>query len=78
MQAVKMKAAIGENRTLSLTLPATVRPGMADVIVLLEEDETRVPAKFPSDSVFEELLHFGDGRRLDGLSIKEMLAEGRR
>ncbi len=72
MQAMKFKATIGANRILSLTLPASVRPGAADVIVLLEDDETWLPEKIPSDEVFEELLRFGDGRRLGGLSIREM------
>ncbi len=30
------------------------------------------------ESVMEALLHFGDGRRLGGVSIRELAAEGRR
>ena len=31
-----------------------------------------------TDAEFETLCHCGDGRRLDGISIKELVAEGRR
>ncbi len=78
MQALKFKTFIDEKRVLSLTLPADTRPGAADVIVLLSDDESK-PANPPmSDALFEELLHFGDGRTLGGLSIREMAAEGRK
>ena len=31
-----------------------------------------------TDAEFEALLRCGDGRRLDGISIKELVSEGRR
>ncbi len=76
MQTLKFKTIIDEERVLSLTLPADIRPGTADVIVMLEDDER--PGAPLSNELYEELLRFGDGRRLGGLSIREMAAEGRR
>jgi len=81
MQALKFKVAIDETHTLSLVLPAGVYPETADVIVLLEEPASKrsISTDDPlSDEEFEELLRIGDGQRLDGLSIKELVAEGRR
>ena len=81
MQAFKFKTVIDETHTLSLVLPSTVRPGTADVTVVLEMDEPRKTAgtsESPTDELLERLMRFGDGRRLGGLSIKELAAEGRR
>ena len=81
MQTLKFKAVIDETHTLSLVLPSTVRPGTADVTVVLEMDEPRETAgaaKSAAEEAYEALLRFGDGRRLGGISIKELVAEGRR
>ncbi len=78
MSTLKFKTVIDERRTLSLTLPATTRPGMADVIVMLKDDAPWEPVASPSDEVFDALMRFGDGRRLGGLSIRKMAAEGRK
>jgi len=81
VQTLKFDAVIDEKRTLSLVLPDSVRPGKAEVTVVLELDasgETTGAVKSPAEEAYEALLRFGDGRRLGGLSIKEMVAEGRR
>ena len=81
MQTLQFQAVIDEKRILSLVLPSTVRLGKASVTVVLEEDEPRETvgvAKSAAEEAYEALLHFGDGRRLGGLSIKELVAEGRR
>lgn len=78
MQTLTFKTVIDERRMLSLSLPKTIRTGAADVVVTLNDDDPWEPAKFPSDETFSSLMRFGDGRRLGGLSIREMAAEGRR
>ena len=75
MQALKFKVDIGEDRTVSLTLPPGARPGeTAEVVVLLEEAEPEF--KPVSEEVYQKLLHFGDGRKL-GFPLKELMAEAR-
>ena len=78
VQTFTFKTTIDEKRVLSLALPADIRPGAADVIVMLEDDESGSLVKPVSDEMFDALMCFGDGRRLGGLSIKEIAAEGRR
>jgi hypothetical protein len=81
MTTLRYRTIIDERRILELTLPSTIRPGTADVTVMLEYDEGNAAAgatEPPSEAVIEALMRFGDGRRLGGLSIKEMAAEGRR
>ena len=81
MQTLNFDAVIDERRTLSLVLPGNIRPGKAKVTVMLEDggsmkiDRT---AKSTADEILEAFMRFGDGRRLDGITIKEMAAEGRR
>ncbi len=74
MQTIKMKGQVGEDRTLVLTLPATVRTGMVDVIVLIDEPSD-TPTETTEDA-FAELMAFHKGQRLDGLSLAEMAREG--
>lgn len=78
MKMLKFKTFIDEERVLSLTLPADTRPGAADIIVMLAEDGPKSAEAPLSDELFNELLRFGDGRTLGGLSIRDMAAEGRR
>lgn len=76
MQTIKLKGVVDEDRKLSLTLPPGTRAGMVDVIVLVEESDT-IPLSM-SDGSFAELMNFHKGHRLDGISLKELVSEGRR
>ena len=83
MQTLKLDAVIDEAHTISLVLPANFRPGKAEVIVMVDAnepkaDKPKTPFKRMSDEEFEKLMHFGDGRRLDGISLRELIMEGRR
>ena len=81
MQTLHFEAVIDESRTLSLALPGHVRPGMARVTVTVDTDTPSADpgaGPSPAEMAYEKLLRFGDGRRLDGISIKELVAEGRR
>lgn len=78
MQTLKLDAVIDETHTISLVLPACFRPGKAEVVVTVDEGEPKAENKPMTDEEFEELMRFGDGRRLDGISIKELIAEGRK
>ena len=78
MQTLRFNAVIDERRTLSLVLPDGVCPGKAEVIVTVGMEEPGPKFTPMSDEEFEKLMRFGDGRRLGGLSLKEMAAEGRR
>ena len=78
MQTLKFDAVIDETHTISLVLPGYIRPGKAEVVVTVDEDAREVKNTPLTDKEFEELMCFGDGRRLDGLSIKELIAESRK
>ena len=78
MQAFKFKTVIDETHTLSLVLPSTVRPGTTDVTVVLEVDEPVKTVKSPSPETVEALRTFHKGRRLNGLTLRELKEEGRR
>ena len=74
MQTLEFKAVIDERRILSLTLPADVSTGPARVTVTLEPGE---PVKRPSPETVKALKAFHKGRRLDGMSLRELREEGR-
>lgn len=76
MQTIKLRGLVDEERKLSLTLPPGVPAGMVEVIVLVEEPEGEQSK--PADNSFAELMAFHKGRRLDGVPLKELVAEGRR
>ena len=78
MQTLRFNAIIDERHGLSLTLPGHIRPGRAEVVVTVEMDEPGPGFTPMGDDEFEQLMRFGDGCRLGGLSLKEMAAEGRR
>ena len=81
MQTLNFDAVIDERRILSLVLPDSIRPGRAKVTVMLETErplDKTDSVKSAAKAAYDELLRFGDGRRLGGLSIKELVAEGRR
>jgi hypothetical protein len=78
MQALKFDAVINEAHTLTLVLPDHIRPGKAEVVVMVDADDPSAASAPMTDEEFEALMRFGDGRRLDGLSIKDLIAEGRR
>ena len=78
MRTLKFEAVIDEMHTLSLVLPETIRPGKAEVVVTVESDEPEEALPPMSNKEFEELMRFGDGRRLGDISLKELIAEGRR
>lgn len=76
MQTIKLKGLVDEDRKLSLTLPPGIPSGMVDVIVLVDEPEPDFPGA--GDDSFAELMSFHKGRRLGGISLKELATEGRR
>ena len=81
MPFMTFEAEIGENRILSLLLPCYVHPGKASVTVVFEEGDAAKADESPkpgATETFELFMRFGDGRRLDGITIKELVAEGRR
>ena len=75
MQTLEFDTVIDEKRVLSLTLPAGVSLGPARVMVVLEPGET---VKRPSPETVKALKAFHKGRRLDGISLRELREEGRR
>ena len=78
MQTLKFETVIDETHTLSLVLPDNVRPGKAEVLVTVDVDEPEASFTPMTDKEFDELMRFGDGRRLGDISLKELIAEGRR
>ena len=77
MRALKLKAVVDEHATLSVNLPSDVPTGMVEVIILLDQDETRPGMTADNDS-FDELLSFHKHHRLDGITLQDLIAEGRR
>ena len=77
MRTIRMKARIDKLRNLSLPLPPDTPEGMVDVIILFDAEENALPQPEPVAEEFEELLAFHKGRRLNGLTLKELASEGR-
>ncbi len=77
MRAIKLKAAVDERAMLSVSLPSDVPSGTVEVIVLLEQDAIPPKTAVDGDS-FDELLAFHRDHRLDGVTLQELIAEGRR
>ncbi|MCL2641353.1 MAG: hypothetical protein FWD53_10940 [Phycisphaerales bacterium] len=78
MTTLRFETMIDEMHTLSLVLPSNVRPGKAEVVVTVDVDEPNAAFTPMTNEEFDELMHFGDGRRLGDISLKELIAEGRR
>lgn len=75
MQTPEFNAVMDEKRTLSLVLPAEVSLGPTRVMVMLEPGEAR---KRPTPETVKALKAFHIGRRLDGMSLRQLREEGRR
>ncbi len=77
MRAIRLKAVVDERATLSASLPPGVPAGTVDVLVFLERDEASPGAGVDDDS-FDELMRFHLDHRLDGVTLRELVEEGRR
>ncbi len=77
MRAIKLKATVDDRATLSATLPPDIPAGTVDVILILEQYETP-PAAGANDDPFAELMQFHRNHRLDGITLRELVEEGRR
>ncbi len=65
--------------TITITLPDDLAKRAEEKGLLSQTAiESYVRDRLQETDVFEALMRFGDGRRLGGLSIREMAAEGRR
>ena len=80
MSVARFTTVIDESRHLSLTLPPDMHAGPVEVIVRQEvlSAKTPFPKKRVSDEEHAEMLAFHKGRRLNGLTIRELKEEGRR
>lgn len=76
MQTLRMKCRVNEDRKLSFTLPSDIPVGTVEVIVVVDNPESDTSGA--DDTLFDELMAFHKGRRLNGLTIKELALEGRR
>ena len=76
--AIHLELEIPSNRELVVKLPEHVPVGPIEVTLTIvpkerctEQDRARIR------SAIAEMKEFGKGRRLDGLSIREMIEDGR-
>ncbi|MCD8141192.1 MAG: hypothetical protein LUE17_15725 [Planctomycetaceae bacterium] len=75
MQTIKLKGLVDDTGRLVVTLPAGTKSGEVDVLVIVQGMDDSVHAE---DDAFEELMNFHKGNRLDGISLQELVSEGRR
>ncbi len=77
MRAIKLKATVDKRAMLSVNLPSDVPSGMVEVIILLEQEEVPPATPVNGDSL-DELMAFHRDHRLDGITLRELIEEGRR
>jgi len=79
MSVARFTTAVDERRLLSVTLPPDIQAGQVEVVVWQTSAEAkRKGGGGPSDETHAALLAFHKGRRLNGLTLKQLKEEGRR
>lgn len=81
MRTLKLKGIVDSNRKLSLTLPPETPVGEVDVIVQVDDagnKEDDEETKRRKEKALAELKEFHKGRTLGDITLRELIAEGRR